>query len=45
MTSALTGLSELERRFNPPRKVVDGSQDVSLDEFVSAPADYWIDAT
>ena len=40
---ALTGLSEFERRFNPHAGVVVGSQGVPLDEFLSVPADHWID--
>ena len=38
-----SGLAEFERRFNPQATLVVG-QDVELGEFLSRPADYWIDA-
>ena len=39
-----SGLAEFERRFNPQAAFVVG-QDVALGEFLSQPADYWIDST
>ena len=39
-----SGLAEFERRFNPQATLVVG-QDVELGEFLSRPADHWIDAT
>ena len=39
-----SGLAAFERRFNPQAAFVVG-QDVELGEFLSQPADYWIDAT
>ena len=39
-----SGLAEFERRFNPQAAFVVG-RDVALGEFLSQPADYWIDAT
>ena len=39
-----SGLVEFERRFNPQATLVVG-QDVELGEFLSQPADHWIEAT
>ena len=39
-----SGLAEFERRFKPQAAFVVG-QDVGLGEFLSQPADYWIDTT
>ena len=38
-----SGLAEFERRFDPQATLVVG-KDVGLGEFLSMPADYWIDA-
>ena len=38
-----SGLDEFERRFSPQAALVVG-EDVELDEFLSKPADYWIDS-
>ena len=38
-----SGLAEFERRFNPQAALVVG-EDVQLNEFLSKPADYWIDS-
>ena len=43
-SSRRSGLAAFERRFNPQAAFVVG-QDVELGEFLSQPADYWIDAT
>ena len=40
----LTGLSEFERRFNPRATLVAGESGVPLHEFLSRPADHWIDS-
>ena len=42
--AALAGLSEFERRFRPRSTFVVGESGVPLHEFLSLPADYWIDA-
>ncbi len=42
--AALTGLSEFEHRFRPRRTVVAGQSGVPLHEFLSHPADHWIDS-
>ncbi len=39
-----SGLAEFERRFNPQASFVVG-EDVALGEFLSQPADYWIDTS
>ena len=39
-----SGLAEFERRFNPQGAFVVG-EDVALGEFLSQPADHWIDAS
>ena len=41
---ALAGLSEFERRFNPRATLVAGESGVPLHEFLSRPADHWIDS-
>ena len=43
-SSRRSGLAEFERRFNPQAALVVG-HDVHLGEFLSQPADHWIDAT
>ena len=41
-----SGLAEFERRFSPQASFVVGEgQDVGLGEFLSQPADYWIDTS
>lgn len=40
----LRGLTEFERRFSPRATVVAGESGVPLHEFLSRPADYWIDS-
>ena len=42
--AALTGLSEFKHRFRPRRTVVAGESGVPLHEFLSHPADHWIDS-
>ena len=42
--AALTGLAEFERRFSPRATVVAGGPGVPLHEFLSHPADHWIDS-
>ena len=42
--AAPAGLSEFERRFNPRATVVAGGSGVPLHEFLSLPADHWIDS-
>ena len=39
----LRGLTEFERRFGPRRNIVVGGTGVPLAEFLSHPADHWID--
>ena len=39
-----SGLAKFERRFQPQSAFVVG-KDVALGEFLSQPADYWIDAS
>ena len=41
---ALAGLSEFARRFNPRDTLVAGESGVPLHEFLSRPADHWIDS-
>ena len=38
------GLAEFERRFNPRRTIVVGERGVPLAEFLSLPADHWLDS-
>lgn len=40
----LRGLTEFERRFSPRATVVAGESGVPLHEFLSRPADHWIDS-
>ena len=42
--SPLTGLSVFEQRFNPRATVVAGGSGVPIHEFLSHPADHWIDS-
>ena len=42
--AVLPGLVEFEHRFRPRRTVVAGTTGVPLDEFLSHPADHWIDS-
>ncbi|MCY4067491.1 MAG: AAA family ATPase [Acidimicrobiaceae bacterium] len=39
----LRGLTEFEHRFRPQRSIVVGESDIPLAEFLSYPADHWID--
>ncbi len=39
----LRGLAEFERRFSPQRTIVVGDTGIPLAEFLSHPADHWID--
>ena len=40
----LRGLTEFKRRFSPRATVIAGESGVPLHEFLSRPADYWIDS-
>ena len=41
--SALRGLDEFERRFSPHRSLLVGEGGVPLNEFLTAPAEYWFE--
>ena len=41
--SALRGMDEFERRFNPHRSLLVGEGGIPLNEFLTAPAHYWFE--
>ena len=43
--TALRGLDEFERRFSPHRSLLVGEGGVPLNEFLTAPAEYWFEET